>query len=67
MAAPAVITCLMYPRWTWLAILTMVVTAIGLLGMNYHFVSDVVAGTLLGGMVGYFTLECLAIMSATQK
>lgn len=57
----------MYPRWTWLAILTMVVTAIGLLGMNYHFVSDVVAGTLLGGMVGYFTLECLAIMSATQK
>lgn len=62
-AAPAVIICLVYPRWSWLAILTMFVTAFGLLGMNYHFASDVLAGTLLGGLVGYFSLECLEILS----
>jgi len=66
MAAPTVIICLVYPRWSLLAILIMLATAIGLLGMNYHFVSDVLAGMFLGGMVGYFSLYCLETMSTHQ-
>jgi membrane-associated phospholipid phosphatase len=43
--------CLVYPRWRWLAGLVILLTAAGLIGVYYHFVSDVIAGTLLGYVV----------------
>lgn len=43
--------CAAWPqlRLLWAALVA--ATAIGLLGMDYHFVSDVIAGTALGGLV----------------
>jgi membrane-associated phospholipid phosphatase len=41
------------PEWRWLWALLIVVTAIGLLGGNYHFLSDVIAGGYLGFACGY--------------
>jgi membrane-associated phospholipid phosphatase len=32
------------------------VVTIGLMGANYHFLSDVIAGGLLGASIGYLTL-----------
>jgi membrane-associated phospholipid phosphatase len=41
-----------YPRWRWLCVAVPASVAVGLLGMNYHFLGDVVAGGFLGGIVG---------------
>jgi len=41
-----------YPGWRALGALAAILIAGGLIGMNYHFVSDVLAGGLLGGGVG---------------
>jgi membrane-associated phospholipid phosphatase len=43
-----------YPRWRWLGILAAAAIAVGLLGMNYHFVGDVVAGSFVGALVGAY-------------
>ncbi len=43
-----------YPKLRWLAALLSVLVVVGLLGMNYHFVSDVIAGAFLGSLVAYF-------------
>jgi membrane-associated phospholipid phosphatase len=40
-----------WPRLRALWILLPAITAIGLYGMDYHFIGDMVAGTFLGGMV----------------
>lgn len=39
------------PRWRWLAAIPVVLVAIGLIGANYHWVSDMIAGTFLGAAV----------------
>lgn len=44
-----------YPRLKILYILVMLATAAGLLGMNYHFVGDILGGTCVGGIVGAYT------------
>jgi membrane-associated phospholipid phosphatase len=41
-----------YPGWRWACGLASLAIAAGLLGMNYHFVSDVIAGSFVGGIVG---------------
>jgi membrane-associated phospholipid phosphatase len=41
-----------YRRWRWALALVVASVAGGLLGMNYHFVGDVVAGGTLGWLVG---------------
>lgn len=43
------------PKLRWLALLVLVAEAIGLVGMNYHFVGDVIAGTIIGGIIGSYT------------
>ena len=51
-----------YPGWRWPELLVRLVgaaataaVAVGLVGMNYHFVGDVIAGGFLGGLVGTYT------------
>jgi membrane-associated phospholipid phosphatase len=41
-----------YPRLRWACVVASAAVAIGLLGLNYHFVGDVVAGSFVGGIVG---------------
>jgi membrane-associated phospholipid phosphatase len=43
------------PRFRPLYVLTVLVTAISLIGVNFHFVSDVIAGIFLGISVGWIT------------
>jgi membrane-associated phospholipid phosphatase len=44
-----------YPRWRWACVVASALVAIGLLGMNYHFVGDVIGGGFVGGIVGVYT------------
>ena len=50
---------LAYPggRWAW--VLGGIVLGISLVGMNYHFVGDVIAGGVIGSIVGaYVAMGC---------
>jgi membrane-associated phospholipid phosphatase len=40
------------PRSRWLCVIIAAPMLVALIGMNYHFVSDVIAGSVLGGIVG---------------
>ncbi len=48
--APMVIVMLAEPNWRWLAALPVVLVALGLYGSDYHFLSDMLAGVLVGGI-----------------
>jgi len=65
MAAGMVALSLNYPKWRWLFFLLWVAVAVGLVGMNYHFVSDVIGGGVLGSMLACCTYD--AIQNACQK
>ena len=47
----AVSIALNWPRWTWLAPIPVALVAIGMIGANYHWISDLIAGTFLGTAV----------------
>ncbi len=40
-----------WPKWRWVAAVPVGLVAIGMIGANYHWVSDLVAGTFLGAGV----------------
>jgi membrane-associated phospholipid phosphatase len=42
-----------YPKWRWLYVLAVATVTIGLIGANYHFVSDVIAGGFVGVSSGW--------------
>jgi membrane-associated phospholipid phosphatase len=44
------------PRWYWraLGVLAFLTIAVSLVGMNYHFVGDVIGGGVVGGLVGVY-------------
>jgi membrane-associated phospholipid phosphatase len=42
------------PRWRWACVLATLAVAIGLIGMNYHFVGDVIGGGIVGSLVGVY-------------
>ena len=50
--APAEVVRRCFARWGWLAIAAVGLVAIGLLGADYHFFSDIVAGTVVGWACG---------------
>jgi membrane-associated phospholipid phosphatase len=45
------------PRGRWLYIIVAAPMCIALVAMNYHFVGDVIAGSVLGGIVGAWTVR----------
>jgi membrane-associated phospholipid phosphatase len=53
------------PRWRWLCMVACVAVCLGLLGMNYHFLSDLIAGGLLGAGCGAWVWECLNMQEGT--
>lgn len=44
-----------YPRWRWFAALISGAVIVGLVGMDYHFVGDTIAGAFLGAIIGTYT------------
>jgi membrane-associated phospholipid phosphatase len=44
-----------YPAWRALYVLAVLAVATGLIGANYHFVSDVIAGAFVGVSSGWMT------------
>lgn len=45
---------LVYPKYRWLCILICSLVMIGLLGADFHFASDILAGAVLGSITGAF-------------
>jgi membrane-associated phospholipid phosphatase len=43
--------------WRWACVLAALAIAVGLIGMDYHFVGDVIGGGFLGGIVGTYTAQ----------
>lgn len=59
---------IVYPKSRWACAAATAAVAIGLIGMNYHFVSDVIAGGLVGGIVAaYATGLCGANREPTSN
>jgi membrane-associated phospholipid phosphatase len=52
---------LAWPRWRWAYVLLCVQVVIGLVGMNHHFVGDVLAGGFLGWLCGTVTVYCFRL------
>ena len=46
-----------FPRFRWLYVLLSLSVAIGLLGADYHWLSDIIAGTYLGAAVGLIAVR----------
>jgi membrane-associated phospholipid phosphatase len=53
--AAAAVVWIAYPWWRWAALAASLAVAVGLIGMDYHFVGDVVAGGFIGALVGIYT------------
>jgi membrane-associated phospholipid phosphatase len=63
----AAVVWIAYPRWRWACVIAALATAAGLLGMNYHFVSDVIAGSFVGSIVGMYAAHFAATLPAVDK
>jgi membrane-associated phospholipid phosphatase len=53
-----------YPRFRALYVVPLLVIAAGLLGANYHFVSDIIAGCILGTVIAVF---CMLLFLADRN
>src|SRR5215470_14572318 len=47
---------LCYPRWRALCVLAVALVVIGLIGSNFHFLSDIVAGGFIGASTGWLAV-----------
>ncbi len=56
-----------YPKWRWACIAASAAVAAGLIGMNYHFVGDVIAGGFVGAIVGTYAAYFCGLGSASEK
>jgi membrane-associated phospholipid phosphatase len=55
-----------YPRWRWLCAFYGAFLCVSLVGMNYHFVSDVIAGAMLGSITGVYTARLAGLGNAVS-
>jgi membrane-associated phospholipid phosphatase len=65
-AAIASILWIAYPKLRWLAVLAVVTMVVALVGNNYHFVGDCVAGGFLGSIGGAWTAWLLGLTSRSR-
>ena len=62
-AAAAAVVWVAWPRWRWAGVAASAAVVVGLVGMNYHFVGDVVGGGFVGALVGIFTAHFCGLSS----
>jgi len=55
--AAATILWLCYPRWQPVYLFVVALVLVGLLGANYHFLSDIIAGIFVGISAGWFAVS----------
>jgi membrane-associated phospholipid phosphatase len=48
------------PRARWVCVVIAAPMLVALVGMNYHFVGDVIAGSVLGGIVGAWGVRIIS-------
>jgi membrane-associated phospholipid phosphatase len=69
----AVICCVLsilwicYPRGRWLYAVIGGCVCVALVGMNYHFTSDVIAGAMLGSITGIFMTRLFCLSAAPAQ
>ena len=65
----AVMTVLwvMYPRLRWLSILCCLTVIAGLLGCDFHFPSDIIAGAFVGVIAAFFVLHASQIFARNLR
>jgi membrane-associated phospholipid phosphatase len=68
-AALAVISILWLsqPRWRWLYTVLGISICAALVLLNYHFVSDVIAGAMLGAATGYFAVRVFRLVPDGER
>jgi membrane-associated phospholipid phosphatase len=59
--AVAAVVWIAYPKWRWACGLASLAVALGLLGLDYHFVGDVIAGGFVGGIVAAYASRCTGL------
>jgi membrane-associated phospholipid phosphatase len=52
---------IMYPKFRWLSVLMCAIVIAGLLGCNFHFPSDIVAGAFIGIISAFFVIHASQI------
>jgi membrane-associated phospholipid phosphatase len=56
-----------YPRWRWLYVVAMVTLAVLLMLGEWHFLSDIIAGTFIGAALGTSTMWVWRAISRRKK
>ena len=56
---------LVFPKWRPLSLLLITLEVMGLVGMNFHFVGDVIGGAFIGWLVALFVYHYLIPNRAT--
>ncbi|MCB1083165.1 MAG: phosphatase PAP2 family protein [Simkania sp.] len=56
---------LVFPKWRLLSLLLITLEVMGLVGMNFHFVGDVIGGAFIGWLVALFAYHYLIPNRAT--
>ena len=54
------------PGLRWVCAILAVPMLIALVGMNYHFVGDVIAGSVLGAIVGYWATRLSSLVQESE-
>ena len=65
--AAAAVFWIAFPKWRWVAVAACLAVAVGLIGMNYHFVGDVVAGGFIGALVGTYTAYFCGLSASRER
>ena len=56
MCAVVSVLWICYPRWRVLYAVAVAVVVVGLIGADYHFLSDIIAGGFIGTTTGWFAV-----------